>query len=164
MISYIMAMNVDEPGWLADLIASTLPLDVPRRQEILETLDPEERLRRLSIMLAKELDVLDLESRIQTQVQKEVDKSQREYYLREQMKAIQHELGQEDPLQRELTGAAREDRRSAACPKRCRTRRSRSWSAGGHAAGIARSTASSAPTSTGCSTCPGPTRPKTPTT
>jgi ATP-dependent Lon protease len=100
--SYIMAMNVDEPGWLADLIASTLPLDVPRRQEILETIDPEERLRRLSIMLTQELDVLELESRIHTQVQKEVDKSQREFFLREQMKAIQRELGQEDPLQREL--------------------------------------------------------------
>jgi ATP-dependent Lon protease len=100
--SYIMAMNVDEPGWLADLIASTLPLDVPRRQEVLETLDPEERLRRLSIMLTQELDVLELESRIHTQVQKEVDRSQREFFLREQMKAIQRELGQEDPLQREL--------------------------------------------------------------
>ncbi len=97
-----MAMNVDEPGWLADLIASTLPLDVSRRQEILETIDPEERLRRLSIMLTQELDVLELESRIHTQVQKEVDKSQREFFLREQMKAIQRELGQEDPLQREL--------------------------------------------------------------
>jgi ATP-dependent Lon protease len=101
--AYIMAMNVDEPGWLADLIASTLPLDVPRRQEILETLDPEERLRRLSIMLTQELDVLELESRIHTQVQKEVDRSQREFFLREQMKAIQRELGQEDPVQRELT-------------------------------------------------------------
>src|SRR5262245_24340835 len=100
--SYIMAMNVDEPGWLADLIASTLPLDVPRRQEILETLDPEERLRRLSIMLTQELDVLELESRIHTQVQKEVDRSQREFFLREQMKVIQRELGQEDPIQREL--------------------------------------------------------------
>jgi ATP-dependent Lon protease len=100
--SYIMAMNVDEPGWLADLIASTLPLDVSRRQEILETIDPEERLRRLSIMLTQELDVLELESRIHTQVQKEVDKSQREFFLREQMKAIQRELGQEDPLQREM--------------------------------------------------------------
>ena len=100
--SYVMAMNVDEPGWLADLIASTLPIDVPRRQEILETLDPEERLRRLSIMLTQELDVLELESRIHTQVQKEVDRSQREFFLREQMKAIQRELGQDDPVQREL--------------------------------------------------------------
>jgi ATP-dependent Lon protease len=100
--SYIMAMNVDEPGWLADLIASTLPLDVARRQEVLETLDPEERLRRLSIMLTQELDVLELESRIHNQVQKEVDRSQREFFLREQMKAIQRELGQTDPMQREL--------------------------------------------------------------
>ncbi len=100
--SYIMAMNADEPGWLADLIASTLPLDVAHRQEILETLDPEERLRRLSIMLSQELDVLELESRIQNQVQKEVDRSQREFFLREQLKAIQRELGQDDPVQRDL--------------------------------------------------------------
>lgn len=100
--SYIMAMNADEPGWLADLITSTLPLDVAHRQEILETLDPEERLRRLSIMLSQELDVLELESRIQNQVQKEVDRTQREFFLREQLKAIQRELGQDDPIQREL--------------------------------------------------------------
>ncbi len=100
--SYIMAMNADEPGWLADLIASTLPLDVSHRQEILETLDPEERLRRLSIMLSQELDVLELESRIQNQVQKEVDRSQREFFLREQLKAIQRELGQDDPVQRDM--------------------------------------------------------------
>ena len=101
--SYIMAMNVDEPGWLADLVASLMPLDVARRQEILETLDPEERLRRLSIVLSQELDVLELESRIHNQVQKEVDRSQREFFLREQIKAIQHELGQDDPVAHELS-------------------------------------------------------------
>jgi ATP-dependent Lon protease len=84
------------------LIASTLPLDVAHRQEILETIDAEERLRRLSIMLTKELDVLELESRIHNQVQKEVDRSQREFFLREQLKAIQRELGQLDPVQREV--------------------------------------------------------------
>ncbi|MFL5803276.1 MAG: endopeptidase La [Roseiflexaceae bacterium] len=119
--SYIMAMNVDEPGWLADLIASTLPLDVPRRQEILETLDPEERLRRLSIMLTQELDVLELESRIHTQVQKEVDRSQREFFLREQMKVIQRELGQEDPLQRELL-ELRERIAAAGMPEKVQTK------------------------------------------
>jgi ATP-dependent Lon protease len=119
--SYIMAMNVDEPGWLADLIASTLPLDVSRRQEILETIDPEERLRRLSIMLTQELDVLELESRIHTQVQKEVDKSQREFFLREQMKAIQRELGQEDPLQRELL-ELREKILAAGMPEKVQTK------------------------------------------
>ena len=100
--SYIMAMNVDEPGWLADLIASILPLDVAHRQEILETLDPEERLRRISIALTHELDVLELESRIHNQVQKEVDRGQRELFLREQIKTIQRELGQDDPNAHEL--------------------------------------------------------------
>ncbi|HMA37010.1 MAG TPA: endopeptidase La [Chloroflexia bacterium] len=99
--AYVAALNVEEPGWLSDLIASSVQIDLEKRQEILGTRDPAERLQKLSIMLAKEVDVLDLESRIQTEVQKEVDKSQREYYLREQLKAIQHELGEDDPQTRE---------------------------------------------------------------
>jgi ATP-dependent Lon protease len=101
--SYVAAMNVDEPGWLADLIAATITLDQERRQQILETSDPIERLQLLSIMLAKELDVLNLENRIHDRVQNEVDKSQREYYLREQLKAIAQELGEDDPATREIT-------------------------------------------------------------
>jgi ATP-dependent Lon protease len=119
--AYIMAMNVEQPGWLADLIASTLPLDVPRRQEILEILDPEERLRRLSIMLTQELDVLELESRIHTQVQREVDRSQREFFLREQIKVIQRELGQIDPLQNDLS-TLRERISNADMPEPTRTK------------------------------------------
>ncbi|HUS15729.1 MAG TPA: endopeptidase La [Chloroflexia bacterium] len=99
--AYVAALNVEEPGGLADLIASSVQLDLEQRQEILSTRDPAERLQKLSVMLAKEVDVLDLESHIQTEVQKEVDKSQREYYLREQLKAIQHELGEDDPQTRE---------------------------------------------------------------
>jgi ATP-dependent Lon protease len=99
--SYVAAMNVDEPGWLADLIASTITLPQESRQAILDTVDPVERLQNLSLMLAKELDVLDLENRIQDRVQSEVDKSQREFYLREQMKAIAHELQDYDPATRE---------------------------------------------------------------
>lgn len=99
--SYVAALNVDEPGWLADLIASTITLPQEDRQKILETVDPVERLQALSIMLAKELDVLDLETRIQDRVQNEVDKSQREFYLREQMKAIAQELNDSDPATRE---------------------------------------------------------------
>jgi ATP-dependent Lon protease len=99
--SYVAAMNVDEPGWLADLIASTITLPQESRQAILDTVDPVERLQTLSLMLAKELDVLDLENRIQDRVQSEVDKSQREFYLREQMKAIAHELQDYDPATRE---------------------------------------------------------------
>ncbi len=100
--SYVAAMNIDDPGWLADFIAAQITLDQEHRQQILETSDPIERLRALSMMLAKELDVLDLENRIHNRVQSEVDKSQREYYLREQMKAIAQELGDEDPATREI--------------------------------------------------------------
>ncbi len=100
--AYTTAMNVEDPGGLADLIASTLPLSTAHRQQILETIDPEERLHRIGALLSQELDLLELESRIQNQVQKEVDRSQREFFLREQMKAIQRELGQHDPQQRDM--------------------------------------------------------------
>ncbi|NLE75721.1 MAG: endopeptidase La, partial [Chloroflexi bacterium] len=99
--AYVAAMNVDEPGWLADLITSLLQLPVEERQKILETVDPKARLQRLSILLGRELDVLEVESRIQTKIQEEVDKSQREYFLREQMKAIQTELGEMDSSMQE---------------------------------------------------------------
>jgi len=100
--AYVAAMNVDEPGTLADLIASVLDLDVEQRQELLETIDPTLRLQRLSVLLGRELDVLELENRIHAQVQQEVDKSQREYFLREQLRAIQQELGEADSQTREI--------------------------------------------------------------
>ncbi len=100
--AYVFAMNVDEPGWLADLVASTLGLDVDQRQEILELLDPGERLLRVTQLLAEELDVLELEDKIHNRVQQEVDKSQREMFLREQMRAIQTELGETDVFQQEI--------------------------------------------------------------
>jgi ATP-dependent Lon protease len=94
--AYVAAMNMDEPGWLADMVASVLDLEVERRQQVLSTLDPTARLQGLSILLARKLEVLELEDRIQSQVQQEVDKGQREYYLREQMRVIQNELGEMD--------------------------------------------------------------------
>ena len=101
--AYVFAMNVDEPGWLADLIAQALDLGVIERQEVLETLDPATRLQRVSVFLAKELDVLELEDHIHAQVQQELDKTQREYFLREQMKVIQSELGETDLYTQEVT-------------------------------------------------------------
>ncbi|NLG52160.1 MAG: endopeptidase La [Chloroflexi bacterium] len=95
--AYVAAMNADEPGWLSDLVASLMDLDVVDRQELLEITDTRERLQRVSIILASELDVLELENRIHSQVQEEVDRSQREYFLREQMRVIQNELGEGDP-------------------------------------------------------------------
>ncbi len=100
--AYVAALNIDEPGALADFIASTVQFTVEKRQVVLEAIAPIERLQKLSILLAQELDVLELENKIHTEVQKEVDRSQREYFLREQMKAIQRELGQDDPLAQEV--------------------------------------------------------------
>jgi len=94
--AYVFAMNVDDPGWLADLMSQALDLEVAERQEILETVSISERLQRVSVLLAKELDVLELEDRIHSQVQQELDRTQREYFLREQMKIIQNELGEGD--------------------------------------------------------------------
>ncbi len=98
----IAAMNADDPGWLSDLIISSLPIPLDRRQQILETLDPMERLRKTSIFLAEELDVLELENEIHEQVQRKMEDSQREYFLREQMRVIQAELGEGDEFSREV--------------------------------------------------------------
>ena len=99
--TYITAMNIDQPGMLADFVVSSLDMPIPIRQNILETFHIEQRLQTVSILLSKELDILELENHIHNQVQQEVDKTQREYFLREQLKAIQRELGEGDPIQRE---------------------------------------------------------------
>jgi ATP-dependent Lon protease len=100
--AYIYALNVEEPGWLADLIASSLSLTGEERQSILEMVDPMERLHRISVLLGRELDVLELEEQINEQVQQEVDRNQREVFLRERMRVIQTELGEADPFQQEI--------------------------------------------------------------
>jgi ATP-dependent Lon protease len=92
----IMAMNVEDPGSLADLVASILNIPLPDKQIILETLDVKERLAKINLYLSKELSVLELGSKIQSQVREGIDKSQREYFLREQLKTIQKELGEKD--------------------------------------------------------------------
>jgi ATP-dependent Lon protease len=91
-----MAMNVEEPGILADLIASTLNLTLEDKQAILETLGVRTRLEKVNLLLNKELSVLEMGSKIQSQVREGIDKSQKEYFLREQLKAIQKELGDKD--------------------------------------------------------------------
>jgi len=99
----MVVQNVTQPDRLGDLIAATLPtLTTPAKQELLETADVKARLARLVAVLTKEAEVLTLGSKIQSQVESEVGKSQREYYLREQMKAIQKELGGGDERTQEL--------------------------------------------------------------
>jgi ATP-dependent Lon protease len=98
-----MAINIEDPGRLADFIAGTLPsLSTLLRQELLETSNVRKRLETLIRELSKEREVLDLRSKIQEQVQEQVSQNQREYLLREQMKAIQKELGEADDSQLEI--------------------------------------------------------------
>ena len=98
-----LALNITEPGRLADFIASSLStIGTPVKQEVLETLDVRARMDTLNRILIKELEVLELGSKIQSQVQSEVGKNQREYFLREQMKAIQKELGEGDDQTKEI--------------------------------------------------------------
>lgn len=98
----IMAMNLDDASALADLVASTLNISLADKQALLETLNVQERLEKVNVLLNKEFSVLELSSKIQSQVREGIDKSQREYFLREQLKAIQKELGERDERQIEI--------------------------------------------------------------
>ncbi|MDQ0188286.1 endopeptidase La [Alicyclobacillus cycloheptanicus] len=91
--TYASVLDIDEPGRLADAVASHLPLKIKEKQEILEAFDVRERLERLLQILSDEREVLELERKIHQRVRKQMERTQREYYLREQMKAIQKELG-----------------------------------------------------------------------
>src|ERR687897_615775 len=98
-----LSANITDPGKLADFIASSLPtIGTAVKQDVLATLDIRERMDKLNRILIKELEVLELGSKIQSQVQSEVGKNQREYFLREQLKAIQKELGEGDEQAKEI--------------------------------------------------------------
>jgi ATP-dependent Lon protease len=94
--------NLDDPSALSHLIAGALRISTEEKQELLETVDVNRRLRRLSEILTRELEVVQLGSKIQSQVESEIDKGQREYFLRQQLKAIQDELGEGDEQQAEV--------------------------------------------------------------
>ena len=98
----LAAANVDDASALSSLVASTLRLKTAEKQKLLELVDVEQRLREVSVILNRELEVFELGTKIQSQVQSEMEKGQREFFLRQQMKAIQSELGEGDPEQAEL--------------------------------------------------------------
>ena len=100
----VIATNMEEPGRLADLTASNLDLKVEGAQEILEAIDPLDRLRRVHELMAKELEVLAMQQEISSQAKGEMDRSQREFFLRQQLKAIQTELGEGNELSEEIAG------------------------------------------------------------
>ncbi len=98
----VIVENIDDPGKLADLVASNLGLKVETAQEVLEIADPKERLTKVNEIISKELEVLTMQQKIQASARGEIDKSQRERFLREQLKAIQKELGESDERTEEM--------------------------------------------------------------
>jgi len=98
----VAARNITEPGLLADMVAYSPDMTTEQRQELLETIDVTQRLKLVSGFLARQIEINELKGRIQSEVKSEMDKTQREYILREQLKAIQRELGEDDPQQAEI--------------------------------------------------------------
>lgn len=92
----LVVMNIKDPGKVTDLIASNLNITLDEKQDLLNTLDVQRRLERLSVILNREIELLELGSKIQSQVQTELSKNQKEFYLRQQLRAIQKELGEGD--------------------------------------------------------------------
>jgi ATP-dependent Lon protease len=115
----IAVTNIDDPSALGHMIAGSLRIKLEEKQELLEEVDVAKRLRRLSELLAREIEVMELGSKIQSQVQSEMDKTQREYFLRQQLKAIQDELGEGDETQMEIN-ELREQIEQAGLPEEAR--------------------------------------------
>ena len=117
----VAARNITEPGLLADMVAYSPDMSTEQRQELLETIDVIERLKLVSNFLANQVEILELKGRIQSEVKSEMDKTQREYILREQLKAIQRELGEDDPQQAEIN-ELRDKVEAAGMPEEIKTR------------------------------------------
>lgn len=98
----VLVQALEKPGALADFLAANLTLGLPQKQELLETFDVSERLRKVVALLSNQLEILQLAQKLQTDVRDKIDKSQRQYFLQEQLKAIQKELGEGDPQAAEL--------------------------------------------------------------
>jgi ATP-dependent Lon protease len=117
----VAARNITEPGLLADMVAYSPDMSTEQRQELLETIDVHERLKLVSLFLGRQIEILELKGKIQSEVKSEMDKTQREYILREQLKAIQRELGEDDPQQAEIN-ELREKVEQAGMPEEIKTR------------------------------------------
>jgi ATP-dependent Lon protease len=117
----VAARNITEPGLLADMVAYSPDMSTEQRQELLETIDVVERLKLVSNFLARQIEILELKGKIQSEVKSEMDKTQREYILREQLKAIQRELGEDDPQQADIN-ELREKVEAAGMPDEIKTR------------------------------------------
>ena len=156
----VAARNITEPGLLADMVAYSPDMSTEQRQELLETIDVTERLKLVSNFLANQVEILELKGRIQSEVKSEMDKTQREYILREQLKAIQRELGEDDPQQAEIN-ELREKVEAAGMPEEIKTRAIKEIDRMSRIPRPRPRSASSARTSTGSSACRGTCRPTT---
>lgn len=101
---FATVVTIEDPGRMADMIASHLEIKLEDKQQLLETLDPKQRLEKLNSILIKEIEILNIEQDISSKVKSQINKNQREYYLREQMRAIQEELGVAEDIEDEVTG------------------------------------------------------------
>ncbi|MBC7319270.1 endopeptidase La [bacterium] len=117
--AYITAMNINEPNRLADFIAANLNISTAQKQEVLETIDVKERLQKVTYFLNSEIQILEVGRQIQSEIKTEMDKRQREYILREQLKAIQKELGELDQQTKEIN-ELREKIENAGMPEEVR--------------------------------------------
>ena len=151
--------NVEEPGRLADIIASHLNLKIDQKQEIMEAITARSRLEKLNEFLGREMEILEIERKINLRVRKQMEKTQKEYYLREQMKAIQKELGEKDERMAEAEDTGRRSP-PPACRKKWKRRRSRKWSAWRRCLPPPPRRWLSAITWTGSWNCPGPSPPR----
>jgi ATP-dependent Lon protease len=113
-----MSKTIKEPGVLADMVASVINAGLQEKQAVLETHDVKERLKKVSRMVNQQLEILELGNKIQTQVKGDMDKKQREYYLREQLKAIKEELGEKDEETVEIEEYRTKIEEAATCPKK----------------------------------------------
>ena len=153
--------SIQAPGALADLVAANLDAPVEEKAQLLETIDVKERIRKVLRLLTRQLEILKMRERINSQIKEEMGKNQREYVLRQQLKAIKEELGEDEGDQGDLDGL--EERIAKAnLPHRGRAGREEAAQAPAqHAGRLAPSTRSCAPTSTGSSTCRGTCRRRT---
>src|SRR5216117_1173360 len=127
----VIASSLEDPGRLADLVASNLDLKIEDAQAVLKMVDPVARLKKVNDLLNKELELLNMQQEINTHAREEIDKSQGEYFLRQQLKAIQNELGEGNDLAEEVE-QFRDKCARRRCPRRSSRRssaRSTSWSA-----------------------------------
>ena len=113
----VIAGNLEDPGRLADLVASNLDLKIEDAQNILKLIDPVARLKRVHELLNKEIELLNMQQEINTHAREEIDKSQREYFLRQQLKAIQNELGEGNDLAEEVEQFREKARKAKMPPK-----------------------------------------------